>query len=80
MFCKDLNAYNLISIEYFCKRNISSFKNVFFNGGTKNVLAKFQKGYCLSCQISLFNGENLKICYIFFSRSRESDEHFSKNF
>lgn len=39
-------------------------KNVFLSGKTKDALAKFQKGYCPVCEMSLFNGEKLETHHI----------------
>jgi len=61
VLCKDLNAYDPASIEYFHKRNVSASKNVLLSGGTKSALAKLQKGYCPVCGMTLFNGEDLEI-------------------
>ena len=78
VLCKDLNAYDPASIEYFHRRNVSASKNVFLSGGTKSALAKLQKGYCPVCETSLFNGEDLEIHHIL--PRRESDDHSLKNF
>lgn len=59
VLCKDLNAYDLASIEYFHRRNVNISKNVLLSGETKSALAKLQKGYCPVCDMSLFNGEEL---------------------
>ena len=77
VLCKDLNAYDLASIEYFYKRNVSASKNVLLSGGTKSALAKLQKGYCPACEMSLFNGEDLEIHHIL--PRRESENHSLKN-
>lgn len=78
VLCKDLNAYDPVSIEYFHRRNVSVSKNVLLSGGgTKSALAKLQKGYCPACEMSLFNGEDLEIHHIL--PRRESDDHSLKN-
>ena len=77
VLCKDLNAYDPASIEYFHKRNVSASKNVLLSGGTKSALAKLQKGYCPVCDMSLFNGEDLEIHHIL--PRRKGDNHSLKN-
>lgn len=77
VLCKDLNAYDPASIEYFYKRNVSASKNVLLSGGTKSALAKLQKGYCPVCEMSLFNGEDLEIHHIL--PRLEGGDHSLKN-
>jgi RNA-directed DNA polymerase len=77
VLCKDLNAYDPASIEYFHRRNVSGSKNVFLSGETKSALAKLQKNYCPVCDMSLFNSEDLEIHHIL--PRREGDDHSLKN-
>jgi RNA-directed DNA polymerase len=78
VLCKVLNAYDPASVEYFHRRNVSRSKNVFLSGGTRSALAKLQKGYCLVCDLSLFNDEDLEIHRIL--PRRENVDHSLKNF
>lgn len=77
VLCKDLNAYDPASIEYFHKRNVNASKNVLLSGRTKSALAKLQKGYCPVCGMTLFNGEDLEIHHIL--PRREGGDHSLKN-
>lgn len=75
--CKDMNAYDPNSVEYFYKRNVSHSKNALFSGKTKGALAKLQKGYCPVCCESLFNGEELEVHHIL--PRRKGGDHSLKN-
>lgn len=77
VLCKDLNAYDPASVEYFHRRNASRSKNVFLSGETKSALAKLQKGYCPVCDMSLFSYEDLEIHHIL--PRRESGDYSLKN-
>jgi 5-methylcytosine-specific restriction endonuclease McrA len=77
VLCKVLDAYDSASVEYFYKRNVNRSKNVCLRGGMKSALAKLQKGYCLGCDLSLFNGEDLEIYHILFRQ--ENGDHSLKN-